>query len=118
MKRKGLSLLEMLVSGLILTLVLAGLLNTFLAGRRWVLHNTLRMTGGELGKFFLDPLQNQIREDTWSTSCLNTGACPNQTAGPSEGLDRTYTASYTVNALPALPNIKKVRVVITPPPQP
>ena len=116
MNKKGLSLLEILVASLILALVLAGLLNIFVAGKRWVLHNRLRMTGGELGKFFLDPLQNEVRQDTWSTSCLGTGTCPDQTAGPAQGLDRTYTASYTVSPGP-IANIQKVKVDISYPEQ-
>lgn len=116
-KRKGLSLLEILVASLILTLVLAGLLNTFLAGKRWVLHNRLRMTGGELGKYFLDPLQNQVRGDTWNTtSCLGTGTsanCPDGTAGTAQGLDRDYKASYTVSPDTPISNITKVKVDIT-----
>lgn len=118
MKRKGLSLLEILIAGVILTLVLAGLLNTFLAGKRWVLHNRLRMTGGELGKYFLDPLQQQVRQDTWSTSCLSTGGnpvtcLPDQTMGIADGLDRDYTATYRVDPNQPISNLNKVKVVIS-----
>lgn len=112
MKRKGLSLLENLVAGVILVLALAGLLNTFLAGRRWVMRNRLRMTGGELGKYFLDPLQRQVKQDEWNSNCLGSSNCPNGTAGSAQGLDKDYTASYTVSDGP-ISNIKKVKVDIT-----
>jgi len=118
MKRKGLSLLEILVASLILALVLAGLLNTFLAGKRWVLHNRLRMTGGELGKYFLDPLQQQVRQDQWGNNCVSNQAncCSNPLdcqAGTAQGLDRTYNAVYTVSSNTPITNINKVRVDIS-----
>jgi hypothetical protein len=115
-KRKSLSLLEILIAGIILTLVLVGLLNTFLAGKRWVLHNRLRMTGGELGKYFLDPLQNQVRWDTWNASCLGTGISANCPDTPVV-LDRPYTAHYAVSPNTPINNINKVTVDISYPEQ-
>jgi Tfp pilus assembly protein PilW len=126
MNKKGLSLLEILIAGVILTLVLAGLLNTFLAGKRWVLHNRLRMTGGELGKLFLDPLQGYVRQDTWNqagnslntviTYCDNDAlhtqnpACPPSADRTIGGME--YSAQYNVTPHPTNPNIRKVVATI------
>jgi Tfp pilus assembly protein PilW len=110
MNKKGLSLLEILVAGLILTLTLAGLLNIFVAGRRWVLHNRLRMTGGELGKYFLDPLQMDVRQDEWNNRCLGGGLnCP--AAQTIDGVE--YAPTYTRNLNTPIPNINRVRVDIS-----
>jgi Tfp pilus assembly protein PilW len=65
MNKKGLSLIEILVSCVILALVLTGLVNIFIASKRYILHSRSRMTASELGRFFLDPLQMQVRQDTW-----------------------------------------------------
>ena len=78
MSRKGLTLLEIIVATAILALVIAGLANIFIAGKRYILHSRTKMTGGELGRYFLDEMQMQVREDTWSSSCLGQGgaSCP------------------------------------------
>jgi prepilin-type N-terminal cleavage/methylation domain-containing protein len=74
MNKKGLSLLEIIVSIIIFSLVALGLANVFVAGKRYIQHNRLRMGGGELGKYFFDPIQNSVRQDIWSTtSPLGTG---------------------------------------------
>jgi prepilin-type N-terminal cleavage/methylation domain-containing protein len=115
MKRKGLTLMEIIVSVVILALVVTGLINIFIAGRRHILHTRLRMTATELGRYFLDPLQMQVRQDTWNdlANCLGTGNCPNQTAGPAEGLDRNFTANYTANVSYLGTNLTKIRANIT-----
>lgn len=55
--------MEILVSTLIISLTLIGLANIFVAGKRYILHTRSRMAGGELGKYFLDPLQMSIRQN-------------------------------------------------------
>ena len=52
------------------------------------------MGGGEVGKFFLDPLQMDVRADQWGSNCLSANtSCPgNQTI--SYG---TYNLTYTPN---------------------
>ena len=96
MNKKGLSLLEILIAALILSLVMTGLVGIFVSGKRLVLHSRARMTGGELGKFFLDPLENEVRADQWGGgNCLSGGACPNpqqETLG-----SITYNAYYNAS---------------------
>lgn len=116
MPKKGFTLLEIIVSLVILSLTVAGLANIFVSGKKWLLHARSRMTAGELGKYFLDPLQMQVRQDTWSSTCLGTGTpanCPDQTIGQAQGLDRNYTASYTANPNSPITNLSKVKVNIT-----
>ena len=112
----GLSLLEILVSTLILALVMTGVANIFVAGKRHILRSRSRMTGGELGKYFLDPFQRYVRQDQWTTgpnqNCLAAGNCPDEQAGTSQGLDRDYTAQYTINNNSPIANLNRVRVDI------
>ncbi|MDO8662298.1 MAG: hypothetical protein Q7K98_03655 [Candidatus Omnitrophota bacterium] len=112
MNKKALSLLEIIISTVILSLVITGLVNVFVAGKQYIQHSRLRMAGGEIGKFFLDPLQQYVRQDTWDASCFGTNKvianCPNvpSTSNP-------YTTAYSISDLSADTNIKKVKVTIT-----
>jgi Tfp pilus assembly protein PilW len=72
---KGLSLMEIIVATLIFALVIAGLINLFIAAKRLTLHARSRIQASEVGKQFLDPLQMQVREDLWGANCLGTGVC-------------------------------------------
>lgn len=88
--------MEILVSLVILALVFLGLLNLFISGRRYLQHSQSRMAGSELGKVFLDPLQMEVRQDTWSSNDLGTMK-PIVSIQVINGL--TYTATSTVNTV-------------------
>lgn len=110
--------MENIIAAVILALTISGLANIFITGKRWIMLSRSRMAGAELGKQFLDPLQMQVRQDTWADpgNCLGTGtaaACPDQTAGAAQGLDRNYTAHYTVTPGTPIGNVTKVLVNIT-----
>lgn len=110
MQEKGLSLLEIIVSAVIMSLLITGLANLFLAGKRQILHSRARMTGGELGKYFLDPLQMDVRQDQWGSNCLSAGInCPGSQL--IEGL--TYAPVYVINHDSPIAKVNKVRVDIT-----
>ena len=113
--------MELLVAFIIFALILGGLANIFVAGKRYILHARARMAGGELGKAFLDPLQSFVRADTWNAtgndlvpgeySCVNMSSCINQT--------RTFTnipydATYNItNVEPSYNDtIRRVQVTI------
>lgn len=110
MNNKALTLFEILVAVIILALVVTGLANVFVAGKRYIQHTRARMTGGELGKVFLDPLQNDVNQSTWgTTSRLGQESAPVQNVT----LDREYTGTYTINRDSPIANINKVKVDIT-----
>ena len=111
--RKGISFIELIVALLILALTLAGLVNLFISGKRWVLLSQTKMTGGELGKFFLDDKQALVRQDTWATNCLGQRNCAAVTVGTIHGLDRNYTGTYTINPVAGATELNRVRVNIT-----
>jgi len=107
--------MEVMVSALIFALVLIGMANIFVAGRRYILHARARMTSTELGRYFLDPLQLQVRQDEWDVgNCLSTGVgC----GSPTHKLDNIdYTAEYKIDAGPGgLPatDVRRVTTTIT-----
>lgn len=121
MTKKGLSLLEIIISSLILALIMTGLANMFVAGKRHILHSRSRVTGGELGKYFLDLLQMDVRQDQWVAggNCL--------TGDGSSGCDTTpwtdpsgiqYSPQYQISGLLVdgqnpLGRLRKVKVTIS-----
>jgi len=110
MNKKGLSLLEVLIAAFILSLVVTGLLAVFISGKTLVLHSRARMTGGELGTYFLDPLQQEVRQDKWDNNCLsNTSNCvtQNETLGGIE-----YSANYSTSNVDGTTNLRRVTVNI------
>ena len=110
MPKRGFSLIEIIVASLILALTMAGLVNIFVSGKRYILHSRARMAGGELGKFFLDPLQTDVREDQWGTNCLSANvSCP----GASTVNYIAYTPTYSITRDTPIANINKVKVVIS-----
>ncbi|MFH1413837.1 MAG: hypothetical protein ABIG56_03235 [Candidatus Omnitrophota bacterium] len=109
----GFTLLEVLISLLILVVTLGGLSSLVISGKRLAVHRASRGAGGELGKDFLDPLQMDVNEDTWtlSSNCLgNDGStgCPGAKNIGSGSI--TWTPIYNIN--PVL-NTDLRRVVLT-----
>ena len=110
MQKKGLTLLEIVVATMIFAMVVAGLANIFVAGTRWIQHSRYRMTGGELGRYFLEPLQQYVDQRSWNTgNCLTGAGCP---AVPQTIDGRPYTPSYVVTPV-AGTSIRKVRATIS-----
>lgn len=105
-------MLEVIVSSVLLAIMFAGLANIYVAGKRYVLHTRSRMSGGELGRLFLDPLQNDVRAVTWDASGnnLNVGTrhcggsstpqasnCPSSAGSVLPGAD--FNATYVVDSV-------------------
>ena len=101
LNNKAFSLLEIVISMVILALVMTGLVNVFVAGRKYIQHSRFRMSAGEIGSKFISPLQSYVRQDTWSSNPFGTNSYPNLTSG-------IYTASYTISTHPSDAQIKKV----------
>ncbi|HTY44946.1 MAG TPA: hypothetical protein VMD52_03030 [Patescibacteria group bacterium] len=121
MSKRAVSLIEVLVAAILLALVLAGMSSVFITGRRSLLHSRSRSAGGELGRYFLDPLQADVNQATWGSNCLTAGTgCPGALQVP----PITYTPAYStadVSAWVGNSHLKKVKVTITwnePPPTP
>ena len=114
-ENKGMSLLEVIISTVLLAFIVAGLVNLFVFGKRYILHNRAKMTGGMLGSVFLDNFPQQfVRMDTWydATNCLGPNStCSNiATRGKADGLDRDYTATYTIDTASLPSNLHRVTV--------
>jgi Tfp pilus assembly protein PilV len=66
MNKKGLTLIEILVSLVILILVVASLASVFVSAKMQIAHSRSRLTGTELGKYFLDYFQMYVRQGATS----------------------------------------------------
>jgi prepilin-type N-terminal cleavage/methylation domain-containing protein len=94
MRQPGLTLSEIIVSLVIISLTMAGLANIFVSAKRHIMHARSRMTSTELGKYFVDPLQMDVRQDTWDNNNLSA---PLSYAGPSQTIERiNYRPFYNV----------------------
>ncbi|MFC1675292.1 PilW family protein [Candidatus Omnitrophota bacterium] len=100
MKTRGLTLLEIIISMVILALVMTGLANIFISSKGYILRSRRRMAGGELGRFFVDPLQMDVRQDLWNQTCLggNNPSCPSEAVINNVN----YTANYNITPVDSL----------------
>jgi len=104
MLKKGLTLVEIIISMLILSLVMLGLANLFTGVKRHILHTRSRTIGGELGKHFLDPLQMHVRQAESSAGAQDGWDQPNNALRIGDRTDDdqdiggiTYTPTYEIN---------------------
>jgi len=70
-KKFGFTIVEVLISTVIFSLVVLGLSSVFISGKKLIIHSRERMTSGELGKFFLDPMQIYVSFGTWNVGNPN-----------------------------------------------
>ena len=95
----GLSIVEVLISLVIFGLVMGGLTKMIITNKQLTLRSRSRTSAGELARFFLEPLQNQVVQENWGTNCLSDTTAVVSSCGappPSHTLDnRTYQPQYT-----------------------
>lgn len=92
----GLTLLEILVALFILSLVMAGLGNIFLVGKRYMLHSKSRAAALEFAKYLLSPFPAAVRQDSYDTGLLNVTASAK--SGEDVYLDYiSYTSSFNIS---------------------
>ena len=134
---KALTLIEVIVAAIILALLMLGLTNLFVSGKRYIMHARARMTGGEIGRLFLDPLNMAVRQDTWgdNTNALYdapaagstirycdsvaahagnqqpAGWCPSANERTLDGI--VYNATYTFTRNSPINNLTKVKLDVT-----
>lgn len=113
--------MEIIVSLVILSITMAGLLNVFISAKKHSFRSRSRVSAGELGKYFLDPLQMDVTmqertagaQNGWGqvNNCLSsnpTSGCPSaQTVG-----NMPYTPAYTIDTVTET-QLKRVKVAIT-----
>ncbi|MDP2928215.1 MAG: prepilin-type N-terminal cleavage/methylation domain-containing protein, partial [Candidatus Omnitrophota bacterium] len=91
----GFTLVEVVVSMVVFGLVIVGLSSVFVSGGKLIMHNRERMTSAQLGKFFLDPLQADVRQDTWNSGSLKVSDTPVSLTTQKIN-NRDFSATYKV----------------------
>ena len=115
-KKIGLSLVEVLVASTVFSLVMLGLFSVFASGNKQIVHIRERMTSAQLGKFFLDPLQVYVRQDTWDqvgNELKETLGIPRAGGfSPQIVNNRSFSETHAVYAVPST-NLRRVITTIT-----
>jgi len=111
---RGISLLEIVIAMVILALVLVGLVNVFVMSKGYIAHSRSRISAGELGKQFLDPLQAYVDQSTWEEAGGNNLSRDHNFTGSKTIVNNIeFTPQYNVTAGPAGTELRKVTVNIT-----
>jgi len=111
-KSSGVSLLEIVVSMIILALVMAGLFNVFVAGRGYLIHSRCRTSASQFATKIMDPLQNEVNQSTWDTAGnrLIVGSPPDTT----EDINGvTYNSNFMVTDQSAGSFLRRVVLNVT-----
>jgi Tfp pilus assembly protein PilV len=100
--RQGLTLIEVVISTVLFSLVLASLAVLVVTSKQFLLHTRSRTVSSQLGKFFLDPLQNEVNQTVWNNTCLgslNGAMCTANYTAPASGYTSnvSFLANYTVS---------------------
>ena len=105
---RGITLLEIIVSLVLLSLVMAGMANLFVSSKRWTGHSGSPLAGSGLSGQFLSGDKFNVSQDNWDTdaaNCLNGSSCPDVTIPVGAVI---YTAHYAVTKPFGIESLRKV----------
>jgi hypothetical protein len=112
----GLTLLEIMVSMIILVLVVLGFVNVFSVSRGYIMHSRSRLSASQLASVFLDPLQDNVTDTDWNlgTNNLRLRPIPSPIFPPATLNGVIYNANYTIaDDTTTGTELRKVQVNIT-----
>lgn len=109
-KPRGISLVEILVATVIFGVSMVGLMSVFVSGKRNLLHARERAVSVQLAKFFIDPLQMDVKQENWGQAgnIFTAGG----TAGPEIINNTSFSATYAVTDVVSS-DLKRVITTIT-----
>lgn len=94
---KAITLMEILVSLVLMSVVLVTLSNIFMSAKGGLQHSSAGVNAASLSKAFLDPLQMDVRTDTWDTGIGSNNLTTGSFQGPNQTVNRiTFRPNYTV----------------------
>lgn len=110
----GFTLVEVLISCVILAMATTGLVYVFFAVRVQSVHARSRIQAAEFGKYVLATLQKEVRSDQWGINCLEGGTCSSDAVAPANltigGVN--YLANYSVSTGVSGAFLQKVKLRI------
>lgn len=112
--KKALSLFEILISMILFSIALVGLVNVFIISKQYILHNRMRMTASQVAKFFLSGTNQLVvsySNASNTNNCLyNNGIC---TVEPLNVNGVAFNASYNTTAVTGVPSeLRKVIITV------
>ena len=110
-RKKTFSLIELLVSAVILVTVLAGVLVTFMSVRQSVGRSIRRLTAVNIGRRVLDDLYAQVNASNWNSGPLSNNYTANGTIQIVPEYT-TYNWNYTAAWGPGGTNYRVVTVTV------
>ena len=114
--KKGVTLVELVVSVIILALIVAGLAHIFVASRRFITLARSRAQAMEYNVNFLDSLNIHIRQDQWDNTSNPLYPSATLKSGGSAKLDYiNYSCEYNVTDLSTMagnPKLRKVTMTV------
>ncbi len=66
--KKGMTLLEIIISMLILSFVSIGIANVFIAAKKHISKNRNKIIAAELGRYYMDALKVNVTQSNWGQS--------------------------------------------------
>jgi Tfp pilus assembly protein PilW len=109
----GLSLLEIIVSMMILAAALVGLINVFVMSNALLAHSRARVSASQLGTVFLEPLHSDVRLTDWNLSSNNLTVQTDVVKSPVAVNNIDITPKYTVADDPSGSTIRRVSLNLT-----
>lgn len=105
MKREGFTLMEILVSVIILVLLIAGLLSSFISVKRFSKRSTYKMISAELIRYFFAPFSMEVKQNNWNLPANGLYAPTPQTHTYTQTIGLvTYTVTTVIDKYVTLPN--------------
>jgi Tfp pilus assembly protein PilV len=92
----GFSLLEILVSLLILAVVITGIMSVFISSQRYIIRSRHRLQAANIARQILEDLYREVRQDTWDTGELR-GNYSKSGSITLPGEPITYNWNFTVS---------------------
>lgn len=116
--RTGLSLLEIIISLLILSLVMYGLTSLFVASKRMTYHSSSRVLSMDAAKYFFEDAGLAVTADNYTAdqNCLyNDGSCVSNANITYNGIryNITYHTENVTNSTSANTTLRKVVINVT-----
>lgn len=100
-KKRGFTLIEIVMATIILSVVMLGLVSVFVSAKKIIRHSRARMTAAEVGKLFLEGIPWVNIQNKYYANQIST-----------IGND-TYVASYTIEQLPdPMTNVYRIKTTI------
>lgn len=112
MNKHGFTLIEVIISALILSMTVGGILFVFSTEKGVVSHSGRRDEAMNFARQTLEELRNEVREDTWDTGNLRIHQTPWNSLSGDFGTKFSGQRKYEVTAGPALDAYRAVTVTV------